>query len=145
MFASMNEESVLGIVLKPAVVFALASFSCSTTYTHAVRAELITNADAVPSSSQLIDFSQFFATGQVIVKKNAPIEIDQISDESVLLRVISDSADAYLVGQHGVVYPDNNFYLAENGRWGPERNGFLSANGAFNRVVMRIEFVTHPV
>jgi len=79
-----------------------------------------------------------------VVPSGASLEIDPFDDESVQVHVVSPNGRAVLLGERQG-YQDTNYYLGQVGRWTPERGGFLGTDDGFNRMVMRIEFLTQPV
>lgn len=60
--------------------------------------------------------------------------------------IFGTSVVGQLLGQHNSEFPDNNYYLGNNGQWGPGRNGFLGIGGGNGTLVsLRIDFVNGPV
>lgn len=115
----------------------------------AATAILVSDDNGVPAQALKVDFSQYAAAGRIALNTgDSPIVIDDLPNETVLLRPISGASTvALLLGDHTPPsHPDNNYYLGQNGHWGPDRLGFLGIGGGNGtRVVARIEFADGPV
>lgn len=139
-------RKIVRTVHKHAIVIVI----CSAAYlsAHSVRGDLMTSPSGVPASASSIDFSQFFSAGRTRIQTgDPPIEVDEFVSETVYVRpVYGTSIVGSILGVHGVVHPDNNYYLGVNGYWGPGREGFLGIGGGNgSRVALRIEFADGPV